>query len=1268
MSDLIVGIGDAASGGNDWFNLFMDISQLAGGNNSKIIDGPRLDQFQLLGAGEGQSIPQIFGRMRIGGHLLFVGKIIEHVKSHASGGKGGPNTVRNDYSYSASFAVGLCEGTISQVGRIWADGQELDPSVISFHLNDGSQEQLPDPILQTELGDTQIPAFRGLAYVVFDRFDLTAFGNRIPQLSFEVFGANDNFTSLVKAINIIPGATEFGYDPEPHVRLGKYGQAIAENTHASSGQSDWTVSLNQLQQSCQSVEWVSLVVTWFGTDLRAAKCSIQPCVELHDCVTHPSEWSVAGLSRWQVREVSRVDDRPAFGGTPSDASVIRAIRDLRARGYKVLFYPFVMMDIKPGNNLPDPYGRAEQGAYPWRGHISSMPAALQNGSAQRTAEMRSQIQDFFDGSEVNGWGLNRMVRHYADICAQAGGVDGFLLASEMKGLSIGIDDNKRFPFAENLQSLAAEVRALLPTTKISYAADWSEYGFTNIGLGFYDFPLDAFWGDPNCDFVGIDAYFPLSDWRDEMDHADRREGALSIYDTDYLQSQVRGGENFDYYYASDEDRKRQIRTPINDDWYNGPLWRSKDILAWWERDHIAHGADNETQKTAWVKKSKPIWFTEIGCPAVDKGSNQPYQFPDHRSGNLGLPFFSNGDRDDHIQRQYLSSLISFYSNPANNPVSQVYNERMIPAHGYFIWAWDARPFPAFPFLTSVWSDGPNWQRGHWLNGRLASARLSEMVNDLLGPDISLEANGVDMAIEGYRIDQMQPRRDLLEPLLKSFALDAIAGRSGVQLVSRGQLAVREIEETDLVRRPGRGSVLFTLGDTALLPHILHLQYFRADDQYQPAVATALRPDGSPAVARVSIPFVMGNSRALTIAGRLLQEVWDEQKRLELAVSWRHADLEPTDIIRFRGEDWRIVSIRYDKMITLETVSYAPWLYQYSTDLPMADIEFEEVDRSEQVINVYRPEVILLDIPSGWPARPSSASWPAGVPVIAAIGDPFPTDLILEEASQGWQVKLSRASAIGETRSILQSAACGVWIDHSAFELELFTGQLESRASKHVLAGANVLAVETSLGWEVIQFKNAELIGINRYRISGVLRGQAGSDYAMVASLGAGARCVLIDTELSSMPLQETDLANGLELHYGPASMARDSYAWQSQNYLPQYSGARCLSPVHIRAFRLANQDIRFTWIRRSREGAEDFEAFATPLDQPYEEYQIQLWYKDTLLRQETSPRPDWVYTRNLQVEDGFAEGAVFSKTSPIRFEVAQVSSRHGAGFSRLLEI
>lgn len=68
------------------------------------------------------------------------------------------------------------------------------------------------------------------------------------------------------------------------------------------------------------------------------------------------------------------------------------------------------------------------------------------------------------------------------------------------------------------------------------------------------FHLDPLWADPEVDFVGIDNYMPLSDWRDGFEHADAQEGWPAIYDRAYLQGNIAGGEGFDWFYASAADR------------------------------------------------------------------------------------------------------------------------------------------------------------------------------------------------------------------------------------------------------------------------------------------------------------------------------------------------------------------------------------------------------------------------------------------------------------------------------------------------------------------------------------------------------------------------------------------------------------------------------------------------------------------------------------------------------------------------------------------
>ncbi len=330
------------------------------------------------------------------------------------------------------------------------------------------------------------------------------------------------------------------------------------------------------------------MVAWFGDDLRAGSCKVRPGVEVSAKSTTPASWSVNGVSRASAFLVSRDDqDRPVYGGTPSDFAVVQAIQEMKARGLRVTFYPFILMDVPPGNTLPNPYSdnAAETGqpAFPWRGRITCSPAAGYAGTVDKTATAAAQVAALFGAAtpasfSVSGqsvswtgtpgdWGLRRMVLHYAHLCAAAGGVDAFLIGTEMPGLTTIRSGASTYPAVQAYRDLLADVRSILGSgTKIGYAADWSEYFGHQPGDGSGDvfFHLDPLWADPEIDFVGIDNYMPLSDWRDGFEHADAAEGWPAIYDRAYLQGNIAGGEGFDWFYASAADRSAQVRTPITD--------------------------------------------------------------------------------------------------------------------------------------------------------------------------------------------------------------------------------------------------------------------------------------------------------------------------------------------------------------------------------------------------------------------------------------------------------------------------------------------------------------------------------------------------------------------------------------------------------------------------------------------------------------------------------------------------------------------------------
>ena len=351
-----------------------------------------------------------------------------------------------------------------------------------------------------------------------------------------------------------------------------------------------SVALDRLEACAPKVESVSLVVAWFGDDLRAGHCRIRPGVEVSAKATTPENWSVDGVARAAAHLVSRDDqDRPAYGGTPSDSAVVQAIRELKARGYRVTFYPFILMDVRAGQRRcrtrtattpPRPASRPIPGAggSPARrppGYAGSPDKSAGAGHAGRGLLRRGRSRPTststtrasrWDG-DPDDWGLRRMILHYAHLCAAAGGVDAFLIGSELRGITQVRCGASSYPAVAALVDLAADVRvdprvrarssATPPTGRSTSGTTRRTARATSSSTSTRSGPTTA------IDFVGIDNYMPLADWRDGLDHLDA-ESADAITDLDYLRGNVEGGEGYDWFYASAADREAQVRTPITD--------------------------------------------------------------------------------------------------------------------------------------------------------------------------------------------------------------------------------------------------------------------------------------------------------------------------------------------------------------------------------------------------------------------------------------------------------------------------------------------------------------------------------------------------------------------------------------------------------------------------------------------------------------------------------------------------------------------------------
>ena len=1248
--------------------------RILGSGSDPVISG-RVDRFQLTGAGDGTPIPQVWGRMRVSGQVIWATRFLETANRNR-GGKGAPRPSSVNYQYSISLAIALCRGEVLRIGRIWADGIPIAMNSLDIRIYSGNEDQFPDPKIEAVEGAGNAPSYRGTAYVVIEDLDLSRFGNRVPQLAFEVVrraqGSEaekiSDLPASIQAVAMIPGTGEYALATTPVYFNSGPGLNAAANVHSAENETDFALSLVQLNEELPNCSAVSLVVSWFGNDLRCASCQIKPKVEQSTLDGIGMPWQVSGQVRATAATLPKIAGKPVYGGTPSDRSVIESIVALRGVGKEVMFYPFLLMDQLADNVLPDPWSDTiGQSSLPWRGRVTLSKAPGRLGSPDGTSASNAEISNFLGAalpehfSQNNGsisysgpvdWGLRRFILHYANLCALAGGVDVFCISSEMRGMTQIRGLANTFPFVSALRQLAAEVRIILgSSTKITYASDWSEYFGYHVDGDVY-FHLDPLWADTSVDFVGIDNYMPLSDWRDGTSHAD--SGFGSIYNIEYLKSNILGGEGFDWYYDSPEGEAAQNRRPIVDSGY-GEDWvfRYKDIPNWWGANHHNRiGGVRQTTATDWLPGMKPIRFTEYGCAAVDKGSNEPNKFLDSKSSESALPRASDGRRDDLIQMQYYRAIREFWSESTNNPASSIYSGRMLDLEHCHAWAWDARPFPEFPGNSSVWSDGENYLHGHWLNGRASSQPLAGVIAEICQEAGLLpfaDVSGAHAIVRGFAVLDVGAARAALQPLGLAFGIDAKERDGLLQFYLRGaepdaildlsQLAV--VPEIDGPLHSSRQAEAETTGR-------VRLTYIEADGNFNVRSSEATFPDeSSPLVSQTEMALQLTDSEARAAVERWLTEVRVARDTVRFALPKSKLELGAGSVVSIDGATYRI-----DRFEQAEAQVIDAGRIDLGSYRPGSEIETAVPGRSSPAAPV--PVFpIFLDLPllTGDEAPQS--------PHIAIAASPWPGPVAVwgsaSDAAYSLNTVIETPAIVGLTQTVLTKAPLGLWDRGLPLRVRLSSGELSSSPDAAILNGANIAAIGdgTAENWEVFQFAQATLVGPRTYDLTSRLRGQVGTDCIMPVAWPVGSFFVLLNASVSQINLATSVRAlqryyriGVAELGYSDRNVTAESIAFNGIGYRPY-------AVSHLAALGTPGSSIDLVWIRRTRIDGDSWVASEVPLGEDSERYIVRIFHSGVLLRETEVFTSAWTYTTSMQASD--VAGTAF------QISVAQVSARFGAG-------
>jgi hypothetical protein len=281
--------------------------------------------------------------------------------------------------------------------------------------------------------------------------------------------------------------------------------------------------------------------------------------------------------------------------------------------------------------------------------------------------------------------------------------------------------------------------------------------------------------------------------------------------------------------------------------------------------------------------------------------------------------------------------------------------------------------------------------------------------------------------------------------------------------------------------------------------------------------------------------------------------------------------------------------------------------------------------------------------------------------LALFADPWPGAVAVWRSLDGAsyeQIALAEAPAIvGETLDASPAGPVWRWDRASRVRVKLYGGALASVTDLAVLNGRNAAAVRNANGaWEVLQFAQAELVDTDTYELSRLLRGQAGSEWAMAPMLAAGAPFVVLNEHLVALTRNLDDLGRPMQLRIVAADRDHGDTMAVAFDVTPRTTALEPLAPVHIRGFRDVD-GVQITWIRRTRIGGDAWEAEDVPLGEERERYRVDILNGSDVVRTLTASEPAALYPAADEIAD------FGSPQTSLSIRIAQVSTTAGRGIA-----
>lgn len=520
-------------------------------------------------------------------------------------------------------------------------------------------------------------------------------------------------------------------------------------------------------------------------------------------------------------------------------------------------------------------------------------------------------------------------------------------------------------------------------------------------------------------------------------------------------------------------------------------------------------------------------------------------------------------------------------------------------------------------------------------------------------------------VRGYTVASIGSIRSALTQPAASWPFDVVQRGYLLDFIPRGGASVVTIDQDDLDARsqgssPGVQVTISREMDTQL-PRRMIIKYqdydreFDVGEQYAERLNTDTVNEETQELA-----ITLTASEAAGKAEVLLYMRWLERYDLSFNLPPTHNNLEPADVITLETPEGnillRLVAVNYTSDGRLECkAKYASQFVYTPVALGVSPVVTGPTTIASAGLSYYA----LLDVPYLHTAQadPSflaamfgvSAGWPGGVLIRTDDAGTTWNDLQAFDPPGG---------DVGAATNTIGSVDYRVWDKSSSLSVTMINGSLSSVTELAVLNGENYFAYGDEGRWEIIGVQNCTLVSGKSYTLYDMLRGRAGTEWAMTTHQIGDKLISLSLTDVTAIGMAVATI--GLSREYRGITYGNDIDS--DSDYPFTYVGVNleCLSPVHLKASKVvASNDWNMEWVRRSRTDGEWRDLVDAGLSETTEAYEVYIYTSNTFAtvkRTISSVTQSCTYTSAQQVTDFGGNQAT------IYWKVAQLSSVVGPGY------